>query len=185
MSILYFSVQLHCSAGVLLEFFNLTVNNMAKTLDFTDLFREYQNHVTENSKIFASRELPMHEIDHANLKISFEDVTFTYLGSQKPALEHISFTIMQGEKLGIVGLNGSGKTTLIKLLCRLYDPTDGRITLNGIDIREIPHDEYTKLIGIVLQDFCLFAYSVRENVIFDGQTDETRFQESIEKSGLS
>lgn len=172
-------------AGVLLEFFNLTVNNMAKTLDFTDLFREYQNHVTENSKIFASRELPMQEIDRANLKISFEDVTFTYPGSQKPVLEHISFTIMQGEKLGIVGLNGSGKTTLIKLLCRLYDPTQGRITLNDIDIRKIPHDEYTKLIGIVLQDFCLFAYSVRENVVFDGQLDETLLYESIEKSGLS
>ena len=172
-------------AGVLLEFFNLTVNNMAKTLDFTDLFREYQNHVTENSKIFASRELPMQEIDRENLKISFEDVTFTYPGSQKPVLEHISFTIMQGEKLGIVGLNGSGKTTLIKLLCRLYDPTQGRITLNDIDIRKIPHDEYTKLIGIVLQDFCLFAYSVRENVVFDGQLDETHLYESIEKSGLS
>ena len=172
-------------AGVLLEFFNLTVNDMAKTLDFTDLFREYQNHVTENSKIFASRELPMHEIDRANLKISFEDVSFTYPGSQKSVLEHISFTIMQGEKLGIVGLNGSGKTTLIKLLCRLYDPTQGRITLNDIDIRKIPHDEYTKLIGIVLQDFCLFAYSVRENVVFDGQLDETHLYESIEKSGLS
>ena len=92
---------------------------------------------------------------------------------------------MQGEKLGIVGLNGSGKTTLIKLLCRLYDPTQGRITLNDIDIRKIPHDEYTKLIGIVLQDFCLFAYSVRENVVFDGQLDETHLYESIEKSGLS
>lgn len=172
-------------AGVLLEFFHLTVNNMAKTLDFVDLFREYQNHVTENSKIFASRELPMPEIDRSNLKISFEDVSFTYPGSPHPVLEHISFTIMQGEKLGIVGLNGSGKTTLIKLLCRLYDPTAGRITVNGMDIREIPHDEYTKLIGIVLQDFCLFAYSVRENVVFDGQPDDIRIQDSIEKSGLS
>ncbi len=172
-------------AGVLLEFFNLTVNNIAKTLDFTDLFREYQNHVTENSKIFASRELSMPKFDRSELKISFEDVSFTYPGSQKKILDHISFTITQGEKLGIVGLNGSGKTTLIKLLCRLYDPTEGRITLNGIDIREIPHDEYTKLIGIVLQDFCLFAYSVSENVVFGGQTDEARLQDSIEKSGLA
>jgi len=100
-------------------------------------------------------------------------------------LEHISFTLAAGEKLGIVGLNGSGKTTLIKLLCRLYDPTEGRITLNGIDIRDIPHDEYTKLIGIVLQDFCLFAYSVKENVVFDSQTDEIRLEECLEKSGLS
>ncbi len=170
--------------GVLLEFFNLTVNEMAKTLDFTDLFREYQNHVTKNSKIFASCELPMQEFDVSNLKIEFEDVSFTYPGSQRPVIKHISFSITNGEKLGIVGLNGSGKTTLIKLLCRLYDPTEGRITLNGVDIRQIPHDKYTKLIGIVLQDFCLFAYSVRENVVFDGQLDEIRLNDSIEKSGL-
>ncbi len=172
-------------AKVLHEFFNITVNNMTKTLDFTDFFRKYQSYITANSKIFESRELSMPEIDYTNLKISFEDVTFSYPDSQKPVLEHISFTIMQGERLGIVGLNGSGKTTLIKLLCRLYDPTEGRITLNDIDIRKIPHDEYTKHIGIVLQDFCLFAYSVSENIVFDSQLDKTHLYESIEKSGLS
>ena len=172
-------------AAVLLEFFNLTVNNMARTLDFTDLFRQYQDHVTANSKIYAGRTLPFPKIDRTNLNISFEDVSFTYPDTEHPILEHIFFTLTQGEKLGIVGLNGSGKTTLIKLLCHLYDPTEGKITLNGIDIREIPHDEYTKLIGIVLQDFCLFAYSVKENVVFGGRTDEARFQESIEQSGLS
>ena len=172
-------------ASVLLEFFNLTVNKMAKTLDFTDLFRNYQEYITENSRIYASRTLSMPEIDCTNLKISFDDVSFAYPGTEHPVLEHISFTIVPGERLGIVGLNGSGKTTLIKLLCRLYDPTEGRITLNGADIRGIPHDEYTKFIGIVLQDFCLFAYSVAENVIFDGRMDEVRLRECIEKSGLS
>lgn len=169
-------------AKVLHEFFNITVNNMTKTLDFTDFFRKYQSYITANSKIFESRELSMPEIDYTNLKISFEDVTFSYPDSQKPVLEHISFTIMQGERLGIVGLNGSGKTTLIKLLCRLYDPTEGRITLNDIDIRKIPHDEYTKHIGIVLQDFCLFAYSVSENIVFDSQLDKTHLYESKAES---
>ena len=62
--------------------------------------------------------------------------------------------------MGLVGLNGSGKTTLVKLLTRLYDPTEGRITLNGVDIREIPYEQYAAKIGIVLQDYYLFAYSV-------------------------
>lgn len=82
-------------------------------------------------------------------------------------------------------MNGSGKTTLIKLMCRLYDPTDGRITLNGIDIRSIPYKEYTKYLGIVLQDFCLFAYSVRENIVFNREEDTIRLNDSIEKSGLA
>ena len=172
-------------AGVLFEFFNLTVNSMAKTLDYTDLFRQYQDYVVKNSKIYASRLLPPREIDPADLQISFEDVSFTYPGTKCPVLEHISFTITRGEKLGIVGLNGSGKTTLIKLLCRLYDPTEGKVTLNGVDVRQIPHAEYTRLIGIVLQDFCLFAYSVRENLVFGVQADENRLRECIEKSGLT
>ena len=102
-----------------------------------------------------------------------------------PALDGLNLELPKGRIIGLLGPNGSGKTTFIKLLCRLYDPTQGRIPLNDIDIRKIPHDEYTKLIGIVLQDFCLFAYSVRENVVFDGHLDETHLYESIEKSGLS
>lgn len=172
-------------AGVLLDFFNLTVNNLTKTLDFTNLFRQYRDYVTGNSRIYSSRTHPMPKTDLGALTVSFENVSFAYPGTDRPTLESVSFTVKQGEAIGIVGLNGSGKTTLIKLLCRLYDPTEGKITLNGIDIREIPHDEYTKHIGIVLQDFCLFAYSVRENVVFDGRTDESRLQNCIEKSGLS
>ena len=123
--------------------------------------------------------------DRDSLRLSFEDVSFTYPDAQKPVLEHISFTLEPGERLAIVGLNGSGKTTLIKLLCRLYDPTAGCITLGGIDIRKIPHDRYTELFGTVLQDFCLFAYSAAENIVFDAVPDEARLRDSIEKSGLA
>ncbi len=169
--------------SLLVGFFHHTASR--GTLDYTELFRQYRNHAAQNSGIFASCALSMPEIDRQSLRISFENVSFTYPGAEHPILEAVSFTIEPGEKIGIVGLNGSGKTTLIKLLCRLYDPTDGRITLNGIDIRNIPHNEYTKLIGIVLQDFCLFAYSVKENVVFDSPADEERFGASIQKSGLS
>lgn len=171
--------------SVIMEFFNVTVNVMAKTLDHTDLFRQYRDHITRNSAIFASRSLPMPAMDRNHLRVTFEDVSFTYPDAKTPVLEHISFTLEPGERLAIVGLNGSGKTTLIKLLCRLYDPSSGRITLGGIDIREIPHDRYTALLGIVLQDFCLFAYSVAENIVFDAIPDEARLRDSIEKSGLA
>ena len=81
-------------------------------------------------------------------------------------------------------MNGSGKTTLVKLLCRLYEPTEGYITLNGMDIRNIPITQYTEYLGIVLQDFMLFAYSVKENIVFDKSFDEKKLEQSIEKSGL-
>lgn len=170
--------------SILIGFFK-SVAHIQKTLSYTELFRKYQAHVAENSSITASHTLPMPDINKNDLTISFENVSFTYPGTGHPVLKNISFTVSRGEKIGIVGLNGSGKTTLIKLLCRLYDPTGGRITLNGTDIREFPHNEYTKFIGIVLQDFCLFAYTVRENIVFDKEFDEKRLYDSIEKSGLT
>ncbi len=86
--------------------------------------------------------------------------------------------------MGIVGLNGSGKTTLVKLLTRIYDPTDGKITINGVDIKDIPSQYYTRHLGVVLQDYLLFAYSVRENIAFCEKGDEERILSSIRKSGL-
>ena len=170
--------------SILLGFFDI-IARIDKTLGCVELFREYKALVKTNSNISASNGLPYLPVDWSDIEIAFENVSFTYLGSEKPALKNINIKIKQGEKIGIVGLNGSGKTTLIKLLCRIYDPTEGRITLNGVDIKEIPHCEYIKRIGIVLQDYCLFAYSVRENIVFDKPFDEEKFRVSIEKSGLS
>lgn len=156
-----------------------------KTLKYTDLFRQYRAFVAKNSNISESNALSMPDISRKNLTVTFENVSFAYSGTSREILKNISFTVRNGEKIGIVGLNGSGKTTLIKLLCRLYEPTSGRILLNGIDIRTVPLSEYSKLIGIVLQDFCLFAYSVKENIVFDGKCDEKRLSDCIRKSGLS
>ena len=170
--------------SVLLGFFGAAAK-IGKTLEFTELFRRYREHVTDNSSISASCALPMPPIDTERLRFSFENVSFTYPGTETPILKDVTFTVEPGEKIGLVGLNGSGKTTLVKLLCRLYDPTEGRILLNGVDIRRIPHGDYTRQIGIVLQDFCLFAYSVKENILFDGEEDAARLLDSLEQSGLS
>ncbi len=170
--------------SLLLGFFK-TIAQVRTTLDYTDLFREYCNSVKSNSTISTSSEQPMPNISFDDLTLSFENVFFSYPNSERVILKNISFTLKHGERMGLVGLNGSGKTTLIKLMCRLYDPTEGRITLNGSDIRTIPYKEYTKYLGIVLQDFCLFAYSFRENIIFDRDTNITRLNDCIEKSGLA
>lgn len=100
-------------------------------------------------------------------QLVFENVSFKYPGSKNYALREINFVVHPGDKVAIVGENGSGKTTLIKLLCRLYRPTSGRILLNGVDVQEIGFQEYTRLIASVFQDFKLFSFSIKDNLVFE------------------
>lgn len=95
-----------------------------------------------------------------------KNVSFSY-GADDLILQNINLTIYAGEKVALVGFNGAGKTTLIKLLLRLYDPSEGEILLNGVNIKEYDLEEYRRYIGVVFQDFQLFAASVGENVIMD------------------
>lgn len=176
-------------ASILIGFFD-NLSQIDNTCKYVDLFREYKWNIEINSSITASNKLgdkdkdKYENIDFGNAVIRFENVSFKYPDTGKVILRNINIEIKKGEKIGIVGLNGSGKTTFIKLLTRIYDPTEGRITLNGIDNKEIPYLRYISHIGIVLQDFLLFAYSVKENIVFDKEYDESRFNKSIEKSGL-
>ena len=104
-------------------------------------------------------------------RIEFKDVSFAYPGTDKLILDHINITIEPGEHLSIVGLNGAGKTTFIKLLCRLYDPTEGSILLDGIDIREYDYKEYMRQFAPVFQDFKLFCAPVKENITLKENDD--------------
>lgn len=117
--------------------------------------------------------------------IEFESVSFKYPGTENYVLKDVSLRIEHGEKLSIVGYNGAGKSTFIKLLCRLYVPTKGRITLGGFDIQTIDYYMYRKMLGVVFQDFQLFAFSVKENILLGMEPDEERLNWAIEKSGLS
>lgn len=99
--------------------------------------------------------------------IEFENVSFKYPGTENYVLKNVSLRIEHGEKLSIVGYNGAGKSTFIKLICRLYAPTEGRITLDGIDIQTIDYSLYRKMLGVVFQDFQLFAFSVKENILLN------------------
>ncbi len=117
-------------------------------------------------------------------EIVFDDVTFAYPGSDKNVLEHLNLTIRNGEKLMIVGVNGSGKTTLIKLLCKLYRPTSGRITINGQDIWSIPNVVYYNTIGAVFQDYRNFAFTLAENVSLEEKADSKRIYDIFHELGL-
>lgn len=96
----------------------------------------------------------------------FEGVGFRYPGTDRDVLKDINLHIRPGQVVALVGTNGSGKTTLIKLLCRLYDPTEGRITLGGRDIRDFSLDDYRRVFSVIFQDYAHYAQSVRENIRF-------------------
>ncbi len=108
--------------------------------------------------------LPVEKRDDNEYEIEFRDVSFHYPNSEEMVLDHVSTKIHIGQKMAVVGPNGAGKTTFIKLLCRLYDPTEGEILLNGIDIRLYDYREYMDLFSVVFQDFQLFSFSIAENV---------------------
>ena len=119
--------------------------------------------------------------------IEFRNVTFTYPGQDRPALENVSLTMKKGVKHALVGINGSGKSTFIKLMLRFYDPTEGEILLNGVDIREFDIKEYRKLIGVAFQDFALFSSSVADNVLLKETTTEDekeKVQNALKNSGV-
>ena len=105
-------------------------------------------------------------IEKKQHEIEFRHVSFAYPKTDRKVLDDVNIKIAPGEHLSIVGLNGAGKTTFIKLLCRLYDPTEGEILVDGIDIKEYDYVEYMEQFAPVFQDFKLFAFSVKENIAF-------------------
>ncbi len=117
-------------------------------------------------------------------EIEFRNVSFKYPSSDIYALRNISMKFRIGERLAVVGMNGSGKTTFIKLLCRLYDPTQGEILLNGIDIRKYDYDEYMSIFSVVFQDFNLFSFSLGQNVAASVDYDRDRAKNCLEKAGF-
>lgn len=116
--------------------------------------------------------------------IEFSHVSFKYPRSDTFVLQDITLTIKAGEHLSIVGLNGAGKTTFIKLLCRLYDVTDGEILIDGINIKEYSEEEYRRLFAVVFQDFQLFAFSLRDNISLGAPEDDAEIKQVLELSGF-
>ncbi len=117
-------------------------------------------------------------------RIEFKNVSFKYPNSDIYVLKNINTTLHIGKKQALVGANGSGKTTFIKLLCRLYDPTEGEILLNGINIKKFNYDEYMQLFSMVFQDFKLFAFGLGQNIASNMYYDKDRVLECMKKAGI-
>lgn len=128
--------------------------------------------------------LTVEKRDDNEYYVEFRNVSFKYPNTETYALKNINLQFKIGEKLAIVGMNGSGKTTFIKLLCRLYDPTEGEILLNGVNIQKYDYDEYMSVFSVVFQDFSLFSFKIGEVVASSKPFDENKVRECLQKANF-
>lgn len=157
-----------------------TVGNMRSNAPF---LREWQAFLeTPNAMVQGS--LTTEKRSDREYAVAFRDVSFKYPGSETYALRHVNLTFAIGKKLAVVGENGSGKTTMIKLLCRLYDPQEGQILLNGIDIRKYNYRDYMALFSVVFQDFRLLSQPLGANVAGSARYDRERVTRALEDAGF-
>lgn len=128
--------------------------------------------------------LPTEKRSDREYDVEFRDVSFQYPGTDRYVLRHVNMRFKVGSRLAVVGRNGSGKTTFIKLLCRLYDPTEGQILLNGIDIRKYQYDDYRDLFSVVFQEFHLQPLPLGQNVAVAADYDRAKAEDCLRKAGF-
>lgn len=158
------------------------------------LLSDNEVYCTHLQNLFAYLDLPNHmyqgsltveKRDDNEYYVEFKNVSFQYPNADAYALKHVNLKFKVGEKLAVVGMNGSGKTTFIKLMCRLYDPTEGEILLNGVNIKKYDYNEYTSIFSVVFQDFRLFSFSLGQNVSASASYDEDKVIECLKKAGFA
>ncbi|QSX07219.1 ABC transporter ATP-binding protein [Sedimentibacter sp. zth1] len=128
--------------------------------------------------------IPIEKRDDNEYEIEFHNVSFNYPSNDELILDNVSCKLTLKNKMAVVGRNGAGKSTFIKLLCRLYDPTEGYITLNGVDIKKYDYLEYLSLFGVVFQDFNLFAFLLEQNVSASVAPDNKKVWNCLELAGI-
>lgn len=152
------------------------------------MINDYRNFIEwkEDSQSAGEKDGHITGIDLDEFEFQFENVSFKYPGHDNYVLKNINLTIKNGMKLAVVGVNGAGKTTFIKLIMKLYEPTEGRILLNGVDIKEYNRQEYFKLFSPVFQNVECFAMPIYQNVSFadEENTDMDKVNAVLEQSGL-
>jgi len=161
----------------LAEFFR-QIMNLNEACTFLRPYFEFEGLPSKNSE--GNRKIESLE----KYDIEFKNVSFKYPRSENYTIKNINIKINYGEKLSVVGLNGAGKTTFIKLLSRLYEPSEGEILLNGVNIKDYNYDEYMKLLGVVFQDFKLLGFTIKENISFGEGEDTEKIYTSLKKSGI-
>jgi ATP-binding cassette subfamily B protein/ATP-binding cassette subfamily C protein len=141
--------------------FSGSMRDLMQNIVEVGAYRKYYNAIEEYLDIPAKMRDNVHlPIPKGEHEIEFRGVSFSYPGQKGYALHDINITLKPGQKLSVVGGNGAGKTTFVKLLCRIYDPTEGAIFLDGVDIREIDFEQYITLFSTVFQDYKLYGTAV-------------------------
>ena len=164
----------HASMQILIG----TIQEMIKRCNYAYEYVKFMEYPT----VMEKGDRPVKEGAHT---IEFKNVSFTYPGAEVKVLDGVNITLKQGEHLSVVGLNGAGKTTFVKLLCRLYEPTEGEILLDGVNIKEYDYHSYMALFSPVFQDFKLFAFSIKDNISLDGDCDEEEMAALLKQVGLA
>ena len=157
----------------------VTYHSFAYRMDYLKTYERFieQTELKEDGTV-SIKELPEH------IEFEFQNVNFCYPETENQVLHDVNMILRKGEKIAIVGQNGAGKTTFIKLLCRFYEPTSGRILLNGRDIRVYKREEYQALFSAVFQDFKLFSFPVGENIAAGSKIEEERVWKALEAVGM-
>lgn len=158
---LYTGALMSISAGVV-----ALIENSAQIYEGTLFIDNLMSFVAEKPSVVPQTDKPEHVLHGVPHTIEFDNVSFSYPGSERKVLDGISLKFRPGETVVLVGLNGAGKTTFIKLLTRLYDPTEGRILLDGKDLRDYDTRELYNMFGIIFQDFGKYAANITENIMF-------------------
>ena len=182
------------SVGGIVQYAGALIQMVRSVSDLFFILTELKVFTVHLNKLFAYLDLPDmkqqgglpvgEETESGSCTVEFRNVSFKYPGSDVYVLKNISTTLRPGKKQALVGANGAGKTTFVKLLCRLYDPTEGQILLNGRDIRTYDYGEYLRLFSFVFQDFRLFAFGLGENIAASADYDAARVEDCIRKAAL-
>ena len=152
-----------------------------KTAEMVPLVNYYFEIVNaKDDMTYGEKELDLSD----KFEIEFKNVSFKYPNTESYALQNINLKINNGEHLAVVGRNGSGKTTFIKLMCRLYDVTDGEILINGINIKEYSKKSIIKLYSVVFQDFKIFSTTLAQNISTNEEYDKERLYDALDKANI-
>jgi len=167
------------------RFLNQIARLLERNLYVTDIFAVLD---TEPRLIKAKNPKALNLKDGEVPRIEFKNVSFKYDGNDRYAIKDISFVLEPGMKLGLVGNNGSGKSTIVRILLRIYDPTSGEVLINGINIKNLNQEEWWSCLGVLLQDYTTYNFTVREAIAVgkvDKEIDQDRVIKSAEQSTVS
>ena len=157
----------------------VTFGKTAEMVPLVNYYFEIVN--TENEMTYGNKTLDLSN----GFNIEFKNVSFKYPGTENYALQNVNLSIKNGEHLAVVGRNGSGKTTFIKLMCRLYDVTDGEVLINGVNIKEYTKESIINLYSVVFQDFKIFSVSLKDNICANSKLDNDKLYSCLESANIA